>query len=246
MDFFSLPQNCIVNIPITKSSLKSQDGTTTSEAKLLDSSQVQSIRLYAVIKKANANIPEYVDDVKSFVEVYFISITLEKDSYPKIYKSVARLVQKLIPHHCIIFTKSSDDALCHINLTEKLVNRNNNQLRVIGNELFSNIINRSQTDFIQSLAFENANTIHLRAFFDHYEHVIKSYNLQDLTREFKIRTYERTEELMLVMEEVTQYETTIKTHQKELSLTAQMSDKVRLNTEIYTLKAKIQQLKDTL
>lgn len=246
MDFFNLPSNCIVNIPITKSALKSQDGMTTSEAKLLDGSEVQSIRLFAVVKKANANIPEYVDDVQSFVEVCFIRILLDIDIYLKKYKAMARLVQKLIPHHCIILTESSDDVLCHINLTGKLINRNNNQLRVIGNELFSNIINRSQTDFIQSLAFENANTIHLKAFFDHYENVIKSYNLQDLTREFKIRTYERTKELMLVMEEVTQYETTIKTHQKELSLTTQMSDKVRLNTEIYTLKAKIQQLKDTL
>ncbi len=242
-EIFKLPDNCILNIPITKVSLKEQDGITISEAKLLDGSDVQSIRIFGIVSKGNANIPESVDDSQSFVEVYFITVSLRTDIYEKNYKPVARLIHKLIPHHCLVIMQSEDELLSHISLATKTINKNDQRLRVISGELFSVIISETQTDFLEALSFANANTINLKSFYEYYLQVIKNYNLIDLTKEFKIRTYEMTEELLIINEAVENYQTEIHDHQKQLKSVTQMSEKVRINSEIHDLKQKINELK---
>ena len=87
-EIFKLPYNCTFNIPITKVSLKEQDGITISEAKILDGSGVQSIRVFGIVSKGNANIPESIDGSQSFVEVYFIVVSLRTDVYEKIINSL--------------------------------------------------------------------------------------------------------------------------------------------------------------
>lgn len=242
-EIFKLPDNCTLNIPITKVSLKAQDSTTLSEAKLLDGSDVQSIRIFGIVSKGNANIAECVDDSQSFVEVYFILVSLRPDVYEKNYKPVARLIHKLIPHHCLVITQSEDELLSHMSLSTKAINKNDQRFRVISDELFSVLINETQTDFLEALSFPNANTINLKSFYEYYLQVIKNYNLIDLTKEFKIRTYEMTEELLTINESVENYQSEINLQQKQLKSVTQMSEKVRINSEIHDLKQKINELK---
>jgi hypothetical protein len=242
-EIFKLPDNCILNIPITKVSLKEQDGITISEAKLLDGSDVQSIRIFGIVSKGNANIPESVDDSQSFIEVYFIAVSLRTDVYEKNYKPVARLIHKLIPHHCLVIMQSEDELISHISLATKTINKNDQRLRVISGELFSVLISETQTDFLEALSFANANTINLKSFYGYYLQVIKNYNLIDLTKEFKIRTYEMTEELLAINESVENYQTEINSQQKQLKSVTQMSEKVKINSEIHDLKQKINELK---
>jgi len=242
-EIFKLPDNCILNIPITKVSLKEQDGITISEAKLLDGSDVQSIRIFGIVSKGNANIPESVDDSQSFIEVYFIAVSLRTDVYEKNYKPVARLIHKLIPHHCLVIMQSEDELISHISLATKTINKHDQRLRVISGELFSVLISETQTDFLEALSFANANTINLKSFYGYYLQVIKNYNLIDLTKEFKIRTYEMTEELLAINESVENYQTEINSQQKQLKSVTQMSEKVKINSEIHDLKQKINELK---
>lgn len=242
-EIFKLPDNCTLNIPITKVSLKEQDGITISEAKLLDRSDVQSIRIFGIVSKGNANIRESIDDSQSFVEVYFIVVNLRTDIYEKNYKPVARLIHKLIPHHCLVIMQSEDELFSNISLSTKTINKNDHKFRVISDELFSVLINDEQTDFIEALSFANANTINLKSFYEYYFQVIKNYNLIDLTKEFKIRTYEMTEELLIINESVENYQSEINLQQKQLKSVTQMSEKVRINSEIHDLKQKINELK---
>lgn len=242
-EIFKLPYNCTFNIPITKVSLKEQDGITISEAKILDGSGVQSIRVFGIVSKGNANIPESIDGSQSFVEVYFIVVSLRTDVYEKNYKLVARLIHKLIPHHCLVILQSEDELLSHFSLSTKTINKNDQRLRVISYELFSGLINEEQTDFIEALSFINTNTLNLKSFYEYYLQVIKNYNLIDLTKEFKIRTYEMTQKLLTINETVENYQTEINTQQKQLKSVTQMSEKVRINSEIHDLKQKINELK---
>ena len=105
------------------------------------------------------------------------------------------------------------------------------------------MINDEQTDFLEALSFANANNINLKSFYGYYLQVIKNYNLIDLTKEFKIRTYEMTEELLIINESVENYQTEINIQQKQLKSVTQMSEKVRINSEIHDLKQKINELK---
>lgn len=242
-EIFKLPESCTLNIPITKVSLKEQDGITISESKLLDGSDVQSIRIFGVVSKGNANIPEWLDATQSFVEVYFISVSLRSEVYEKNYKPVARLIHKLIPHHCVVISQSDDELVFHISLSTKNINKNDNRLRVIADEIFSVEIDSGQHDFLNALSFARANTLQLKSFYDYYLQIIKNYNLIDLTKEFKIRNYERTEELLSINDSVENYQKEINTHLKQLKSVTQMNEKVKINSEIHELKKKISELK---
>ncbi len=154
-EIFKLPESCTLNIPITKVSLKEQDGITISESKLLDGSDVQSIRIFGVVSKGNANIPEWLDSTQSFVEVYFISVSLRSEVYEKNYKPVVRLIHKLIPHHCVVISQSDDELVSHISLSTKNINKNDNRLRVISDELFSVSIDGKTKRISKSIIFFN-------------------------------------------------------------------------------------------
>ena len=66
----------------------------------------------------------------------------------------------------------------------------------------------------------------------------------DATQDFKLRTYEVTEQMLEVQDRIDQYETQINKSIKELKTVNQMSEKVRINSDIHTLKLKVQELKN--
>ncbi len=80
-------------------------------------------------------------------------------------------------------------------------------------------------EFLKVLSFSTSNTLNLKLFYEYYLQIIKNYNLIDLTNEFKIRNYERTEELLIISESVENYQTEINTHLKQLKSVTQMSEK---------------------
>ncbi|SHJ88884.1 DUF4391 domain-containing protein [Epilithonimonas mollis] len=242
-EIFNLPSACQMNVPITKASLKSQDHITLSEAKLLDGSDIQSIRLFGIVSKGNANISEFIEEQISFVEVYFIQVNIRSEVYEKYYKPISRLIHKLIPHHCLIITQSDDELSENISLSSKNINKNDVRLRVLSEELFSVSLSDRYKEFLEALSFSNANTLNLKAFYDYYLQIVKNYNLIDLTKEFKIRTYEVTDELLGISESVANYQSNIDYYQKQLQDATQMSEKVRINSDIHDLKEKIQELK---
>lgn len=243
---FQFPDTCLQDMAITKLSLKNQVNATLSDIKLLDGSDIQSMRIKAVLKQETTNIPSFVNSDVSYVEIYIIEVVCAATSFQKNYKAIARLLHKMIPHHCLLLIKDDEQEQCIISLTTKLINKNSADLRVIQTEYFSNNISLLHQDFINALAFSTANKQNLKATYDYYIQVILNYNLIDLTTGFKFRNYHVTQQLLSLMEQMESYEGEIARAVKDLKSTTQMSEKVRLNSDIHTLKNKIEALKNEI
>lgn len=243
---FQLQQQVQINIPITKISLKDNENCTLTERRLLDGSEIQSIRIKALIKQETANIAYHQTVDESYVEIYIIEVIIQSDVYAKTFKSINHLLHKLIPHHCIVITKNDDDTIYNLGFATKSISKNSPSLRVIQKELFSDTINFENLEFIDHLAYAKANKSDLRAFYNYYTQVAQNYNLMALTQDFKLRNYDVIQQMIAVQEEIQNYQTQINLAVKTLNSTTQMSDKVRINSDIHALKQSIKALKDKL
>jgi len=244
--WFALPSACRVDVPMKKISLKQLEGITGSEAKLLDGTAVQSIRIVGVVSKAQANVEPVQTDDRSFVEIDFIQVLLDGPGYAKLYRPIAGLLHKLIPHHSVVITQSNEEPLAHLSLATKLINRNDKRLRVVQEHVVSDAMTASVPEAVrQALAFSKADKTNLEHCYRYYLNVLQSYNLVALTEQFKVRPYVQTQAMILAREEIQQYESQINQLKKELKQ-AQMREKVQLNTEIHALRQRINTLKDQL
>lgn len=246
INLFQFPEKSVIDIPVTKLSLKNNENCTLSERKLLDGANVQSIRIKALIKQETANIQYYQSTEESYVEVYVIEVILQKDQYAKIYKQISHLLHKLIPHHCIISLVSDDNELRKVSLATKTISKNSNSLRVIQNEYYSDQLEFSNSNFIEALRFDKATKIDLKAFYGYYLQVVQNYNLLAHIDTYKLRNYEVTEQMLLLQEQIKALEYEIKSAKKALATATQMNEKVRINSDIHQLKNSIQELKNKL
>lgn len=247
IELLDLPKGCKVNLPITKVSLKQRDQITLNERSLLDGADIQSIRLFGVVKKSNANIESIEDDKESYLEIFFIVVQLTNEAYQKTYKPISRLLHKLIPHHCIINTQSDNKENQHISLYTKLINQQRKDMRVLNKEVITpNILPQIHAEFLKHLSFSSAQRNNLREFYHYYLQVVQTYLLAEVTQEFKLRPYADTQNLMLLYDQYYEYEEAINAKTKELRAVTQMSERVAINTEIHTLNQNLKQIKDKL
>src|SRR5690625_53363 len=246
VDKFGFPQQILMDLPITKVALKNNDDATLSDRRLLDNPDIQSIRMKAIIKQETANIPPFQSEDESYLEVYCVDVILQAGTYEKYYKKIAHLLHKLIPHHLIIIIQSDDHTMVNFSLATKSISKNSEQLRVIQNEFYTEKIDFENESFLEALHYENANKQNLKTLYNYYIMVAQNYNLIDVTQKFQLRTYEQTGEMLTLQEEIEAYQTQINQNIKQLTAATQMSEKVQLNTDIHTLKTKIEELKNTL
>lgn len=246
LSVFQFPKQVLLDIPITKISLKENENCTAIERKLVDGSEIQSIRIKALLKKETANIIAYQSTEESFVEVYVIEVIIKIEVYTKTYKAISKLLHKLIPHHCIIITTTEEKEQSNVSLATKNISKNSAALRVIQYEYYSMPLDFTNDSFIDALAYTKANKQDLRAFYLYYLQVFQNYNLIEFTQEFTLRSCGVTEQMLQVQEEILSIEYKIKSAIKTLSTTTQMNDKVQLNTTIRSLKKTIEELKNKL
>ena len=244
---FDLPKSCTLDMAITKVSLKSHHQIILSESRLLDGADIQTIRLIGAVTQRSANIEPFVNNQESYLEVYFIVVKIATDAYQKTYKAISRLLHKLIPHHCIVITQSDNGDKNHISLHTKLIHQQRADMRVLHKEIITPTITKdTPTEFFKQLAFNAAQRNNLKAFYNHYIQVMQNYLLAEVTQDFRMHSVAETEEKMKLYDQYYEYETAINTKTKELSSATQMSEKVAINTDIYSLKQNLNQIKKKL
>lgn len=244
---FDLPKSCTLDMAITKVSLKSHHQIILSESRLLDGADIQSIRLIGAVTQRSANIEPFENNQESYLEVYFIVVQIATDAYQKMYKAITRLLHKLIPHHCIVITQTDNGDKNHISVHTKLINQQRADMRVLHKEIITPTITKdTPTEFFEQLAFNAAQRTNLKAFYNHYMQVMQNYLLAEVTQDFRMHSVAETEEKMKLYDQYYEYETAINTKTKELGLATQMSEKVAINTDIYSLKQNLNQIKKKL
>ena len=244
MDYFRLPPACRVEINITKASLKEQTAITRTEARLLDGSQVKSLQLAGIVNQNTANIEAYSDHSHHIVEVYFIRVVIEEQEMERLWKSVAHMLHKLIPHPCVVLMGSDDLSRYHISLGWKIRHQTNEDQRVVTEEIFSEDITfPADPDFEEYLSFENAEKRHLQQFYKYYFRVLKNHRMSSLSGGFVLRDTVETEALWTALHEIERYEKDIRGLSRQIRTDSQMKERVQLNKEIYLLREKVKKLK---
>ncbi len=245
---FDLPKPCRQEMTITKKSLREQADLSLAERKLLKGAEVQRIQLFGAVSPATTNIKSFEKENLSFVEVYFIEVLLQEAVFEKYAERVATLLHKSIPHHCIVLLQRDNQRRSRLSVAYKRINENDANLRVLDAGVITQTILQKVEDeaFKKALAFPQANTTHLKAFYDYYTRVFQNYKLMPLTGSFKLRNENTTAEMLVLQQRIEAEKAHIKKWKKALKKTVQMNEKVALNTKIHHAKEQIKTLTHSL
>lgn len=243
-EILAFPPQVVVNYPLKKVELKRQNELSSADIKLIDSAEIQRIQLWASINTITANVESYQDENVDYSQVLFLFVQISSSKYDALYKGITRLLQTLIPHHCVIISVSEDQAHYHISFATKRKHKQVETQRVIEEYYISNSISDdANKDFLEALKYVHASKQNLKVFYAYYLNVLKNYDLIDLTGEFVQRPEYVSNEYLQVSEQIRDAEEKIEQYIKTLKSTTQMSEKVRLNSDINAFKEEIQQLK---
>lgn len=239
IEFFKWPEHSGEFQSIPKRAFLLRDRITSSEKKLLQGPEIQSIRLLHSVKQSNSNIPEFVSDEESYLEILFIELTIADIHYEKYYKPAARLIHKLLPHHCLVISGTEEETSLHISLYTKSIHPGNPELRVLKEETFSDPIRDHDSVLPDALAFSNTDKLDLKYFYGYYRRVIQNYNLIPLTDSFRIRDRDQTQKLLSLQSNINQAESNVRSLVSQLKKETQMRERVRVNTEIHQWRTRI-------
>lgn len=229
---------------IPKRAFLLQERISSAEKKLLQGTEIQSIKLLHSVKQSNSNIPVFESDDESYLEILFIVLKIAETHYEKYYKPAARLIHKLLPHHCLVITIADDRPIWHISLCTKNIHPNNPELRVLKKETFLDFTIDYIAELLDALSFSKADKVDLKYFYNYYLRVIQNFNLISLTGSFRVRDSDQTHKLLNLQSNIKEAESNIRSLISQLKKETQMREKVRINTEIYQEKTRAQQWKN--
>lgn len=239
VEIFEWPGHSGETQSIPKRAFLLRDRITAAEKKLLQGSEIQSIKLLHSVKKSNSNISEYESESESYLEVLFIELIIAKDHYDQYYNPASRLIHKLLPHHCLVISRAEDDSSRHISLYTKSIHPTSPELRVLKEETFSDVLEDHTSALLDVLSFPKADKLDLKYFYGYYRRVIQNYNLIPLTDSFRIRDRDQTHKLLSLRSNINQAESNVRSLVSQLKKETQMRERVRINTEIYQWRTRI-------
>ena len=246
-EIIGFPAQVIVNATIKKVELKKHHYLNGSDLKMIDSVDIQQIQLLASINKPMANIGPYQDQLEDYRQLYFIRIQISIHNYKALYKSIAKLIHQVVPHHCIIIIQSDDGQLNHFSLATKRLSRQSSNERVIEEIYLSELIDaQDSVEFMDSLAYVKIPKQNLKVFYSYYIQTLKNHALIGLTGHYVQRPDYVTDEYLQIDQKIKIAEEKIAGYLKTLNMTTQMNEKVALNIDIYELKQEIQRLREKI
>ena len=139
VNILQLPSKCVVNKKITKVFFKRNFPLTLSERTLLDDfTAVKSIDWIASINPTSSNIPQYMDNTRTFEEIQVIVLETGPNQLNKLQGRLTELVQKYIPYHILLVIHDGENMIW--NVCQKRINANEPEKRVIENRVISELI----------------------------------------------------------------------------------------------------------
>lgn len=242
MDAFCFPEECRAAINLPKSQLLQQPDVTVSEARLLRGTEIRSIVNFANISRTQGNVASFENEQISFEGIAFIQITIADEAFQKMAEPAARLIHKLIPHHCVVVMQSESGNKNRMSLAKKRISKNSPDLRVVENEYFTENIDIAETEFLKSLNFAKSDKLNQKMYYDYLIQCLHALQNISLTGSFKLRPLYVSENLIQIQKEIKRKEAEIEQQKKLLNKDTQMAERVAVNTEIHRLKKEIEKL----
>lgn len=238
-----LPSNCWVNQKLPKTFFKRNFDITLSEKKLLeDFSIIQQMDVLALVNQETANIPSFKEATSSYEEVIILAVQTTTEQFDKQKDKISQLIQKYIPNPMLLVVY--DDTKLLFNVAEKRINNNDTTKRVIEKEYTTDTItiddiNKKQQHFLENLAFDKANKLDLRHYYNHFIQSVVGLQTAQINGTFVARPIAQSKENVLILEQIEALKIQIATLENKAKKETQIAEMVRYNTEIQEIRKNI-------
>ena len=239
-----LPTHCWVNQKLPKTFFKRNFEITLSEKKLLDDfSIIQQMEVLALVNQETANIPSFTEATSSYEEIIILAVQTTEEQFYKQKDKIAQLVQKYIPNPMLLIVYDNKKLL--FNVAEKRINNNDATKRVIEvayttETIFSDSISQKQKHFLDNLAFDKANKLDLRHYYNHFIQSVIGLQTAQINGTFVTRSIEQSKENVLILEQIEALKQQITTLENTAKKETQVSEMVKLNTKIKEFRVQIE------
>ncbi len=246
LTYLQLPPQCLVNEKLTKAFFKRNFELTRAERQLLDDADtITSMDWLATLAPGTINIPACQQDKQIVEEIQIIALHTRHAKWVSLAPRLFELLQKHIPYHVLAFVLHADG--WQMNCTEKWVNQNDQQLRVLGKAITTPCIPWLPTDasmqaFVQSLTLKTKDTTHLLSVYQSYSQSIIGLYAAGYTGQFASRPAFRTATDMALLHEMDAISRNIALWEKEARQESQLNRRVHLNTQIQEARQQLKNL----
>ena len=199
----NLPANCWVNQKLPKAFFKRNFDLILSEKKLMDDfSIVKQMEVLALVNPETANIPAFNDGVISYEEIIVLAVQTTNEQFDKQKNKIIELIQKYIPNPMIL--NIYDEQRMVLSVAEKRINANDATKRVIEKAYVTETISiktqdKKQQQFLKNIAFNNANKLDLRHFYNHFIQSVVGLQTAQIKGTFVARPIEQSKENVMLL-----------------------------------------------
>lgn len=239
LDYFNISDNCKATKKL-KTYLLEQYPLKASDKKLIKN-ETKSIVLHYILNQSKINIAKYEDEELRYVEIYVMVI--EVFNTEKV-KQISNIIQSIFHKPIIlIFQNSSSIA---INIAPKRINKADTTKLVVEDSLFSEWINLSEinkieSEFLDNLKIQNNPFTNFLSFYTSYLDKIVSFNASKYSG-----SLETNEEAKEILENIQKIELQIIEIKSKIKKETNFNDKVNFNIELKKLNDKLKGLKSSL
>lgn len=239
-----LPTHCWVNQKLPKTFFKRNFEITLSEKKLLeDFSIIQQMEVLALVNQETANIPSFTEATSSYEEIIILAVQTTTEQFDKQKDKIAQLIQKYIPNPMLLIVYDNNKLL--FNVAEKRINNNDATKRVIEaayttETITGDSINQKQQHFLDNLAFDKANKLDLRHYYNHFIQSVIGLQTAQINGTFVARPIEQSKENVLILEQIEVLKQQITTLENTAKKETQVAEMVKLNTKIKEFRVQIE------
>ncbi len=247
-DILKLPERCLVNRKITKAFFKRNFELTLTDRNLLDK-EIDSIHWLASLNPENTNIPSFISDDVTYEEVQIIIVTASQAEFDRDHFKIAEVVQRHIPYAILLCVCTPEKIVW--NTCNKRIRQNETTKRIIEKRFFSEVIDteqqsKVQSDFLKSLSFSALAKTSLQDLYNSYTERIFALQAARLNGTFAIRTQERTQADMILLERLEALQQDVSTLAQHARRETQLNNQIQLNLQIQNKRREITQLKNKI
>lgn len=245
-----LPSKCLVNQKLPKAFFKRNFDLILSEKKLLaDFSIIRAMEVLALINPETANITFYNDDTLSYEEIIILAVQTTSDQFESQKNKIIDLIHKYIPNPILLVIY--DEKRMVVSVAEKRINSNDLTKRVIEKTYVTeNIIylttTKAQDLFLSHLAFDKANKLDLRHYYNHFIQSIIGLQTAQINGTFVARSLNQSKENIVLLEQIERLKQQTTTLENTAKKETQIAEMVKWNAKIQQNRNQIKQLTEQL
>lgn len=236
----NLPASARVDQRVPKKLLL-ENGAPTAMDKRLITDAIDSIRWLAALKPATCGVPEFRDDVREYLEVAVLQVSLREDS------KQARLVELLhraVPYPVLLLVERASSP--SVSLTHKRNALKEADKVVLDGEPVTVTMPAAGTDthtaFLQAMALERQPRATLYALYQGWLDTAVALQASALTGVFRmLDSAERAQERRQALHASIALQSEIASLRSAAAKTSQMARQVELNLQIRRLEAELKQ-----